>query len=107
MRQRKIVRLVQIRNERRAAEARHTRRFLFQTARNAVSSYGDEISGYAVVVWNRKGEMHTGIYEGHGPIACGRIPREVGDALQNHIAAEMAQASKVINPFDYEPETPA
>jgi hypothetical protein len=101
---RKVVRLSVVRNERKASEARRARQTLYRCARNASSAHGIELSGFALVTWDRHGMMHTALYEGYGPVAWGRIPHEVETALSQHICTEMAQNNAAIDPFDFEPE---
>ena len=97
IKQRKIVYLVQVRNERKASEAAHIRRNLFQAARNASNARGDELSGFALVSWDRQGNMRTAINSGYGPIAWGRIPSECRDAFERHVTAELAQTSAPVS----------
>lgn len=104
MKSRKIIRLVQVRNERKAAEARNVRENLFAGARSAAADHGDDFAGFALVSWRRDGGMHTSIFTGYGPIADSLVPAQVHDALQRHLTIEIAERAEIKSPFDYEPE---
>jgi hypothetical protein len=104
MKQRKIVQLAYVRAERRASEASQVRRTLFRCVRNASDWHGANLSGFALVTWNRAGDMRSSLSEGHGPVSIDVIPCQVRDALNRHVAAEIVRNGEVIDPFDYEPE---
>lgn len=104
MKQRKIIRLVQARNERKAAEARNVRENMFAGARAAAADHGDDIAGFALVSWRRDGGMHTSIFTGYGPVADSMVPMQVHDALQRHLTIEIAERAAITSPFDYEPD---
>ena len=55
----RIERLVEVADERRKADARELRAALFGRCRAACDQLGDEIVGFALVVWDRQGDMRT------------------------------------------------
>jgi hypothetical protein len=60
-----------------------------------ISSDLQNITGYAIVAWNDGGEIRSAIYSGGGPIGLGMIPTLAHDALNRHVALEMAPPSKL------------
>jgi hypothetical protein len=102
MRQRNVVRLIQFRNERKAAEAKHMRGDMHSAVRQVCRDLGEELSGYALVSWTRRGETHTNINEGYGPFGWGSLPGQCHDAVNRHIAIVIANPDVAI-PHD-EPE---
>ena len=99
---RKIVRLSVIRNERKASEAKNIRTSLFRSAKNASEYHRDDLSGFALITWNRTGEMRTALNPGYGPLAWARMPSECHEALNRHVAADLMQNGKIIVPEDGE-----
>lgn len=91
MKQRRVIRLVQARSERKASEAKHVRKVMHACVRRSFELFGDDISGFALVSWNRRGEMDSAYLVGHGPHAFASIPGQVHDALNRHMAVELAQ----------------
>src|SRR5258707_739471 len=77
-------------DERRQAEAREQRRALFDQCRLILAQVGDDVSGFALVVWGRDGELRSGYDTGYGPLRPAIIPTLAGDALNRHVALDMA-----------------
>ena len=88
--QRKIVCLVQVRNERKAAQAKYMRRDMHCAVRSACRGCGDDLSGYALVAWDRMGNVHTAINQGLGPFGWCALPNQCRDAINRHIAIALA-----------------
>ncbi len=65
------------------------------TACADIASDLGEICGYAVVAWDHSGEMRSAIMAGQGPIGVGLVPTLAQDALNRHIAAEMAPPTPI------------
>jgi len=51
---------------------------------------GDDVSGFALVVWDRRGELRSSYNTGHGPLRPALVPTLAGDALNRHVALDMA-----------------
>jgi hypothetical protein len=102
MKQRNVVRLVQVRNERKASAAKHMRRDMHAAVRSTCRDFGDELSGYALVSWTRDGNFHTSLNEGYGPYGWGALPGQCRDAINRHISVSIANPDAAI-PHD-EPE---
>lgn len=86
---RKIVRLSLVRDERKALEAKLVRASIFDCGRDVVRILGDNISGFALVSWDRKGSVSTALDCGYGPITRRRIPSFCLDALQQHVVRDL------------------
>lgn len=78
-------------NERRRAEGREMRQSLFLRCRAAVDQLGDEISGFAIVVWDRQGDLRSAYDATRGPIGPALVPTLVSDALNRHVAVKLAE----------------
>lgn len=88
----KHISLMEVLGERRAEEARDVRRTLFESCRTVLADLGDDVSGFAVVVWTREGELRSALDTGYGPIRPALIPTLAGDALNRHVAGTLAPA---------------
>lgn len=64
---------------------------LFRRCRAAADQMGDDISGFAVVVWDRKGDKRTAYNTTRGPIDPALVPSLVSDALNRHVAVKLAE----------------
>ena len=87
----KIVRLTLVRNQRKADQAKFVRRDLFRCARSQADERGDELSGFALISWDRSGSFKTALQHGYGPFGWTSIPEHMRDALQRHVSVELAQ----------------
>jgi hypothetical protein len=90
MKQRKVIRLVQARNERKAKDAQYIRHCMHGSVRSVSAMHGDNLSGYVMVSWDRAGEVQSNVCVGHGPFGWGRLPGECRDAVSRHIAIVVA-----------------
>lgn len=86
----RIARLEQVRLADKEAEAKRVRRELFAACNRAAQQLGDEIAGYAVVVWGKDGEMRTSYDAQNGPIRAPLVPTLASDALNRHVAVMLA-----------------
>jgi hypothetical protein len=75
----------------RAEDAREVRRTLFDRCRAAVDQMGDDIAGFAVVVWNREGHLRSAYDAARGPIRAPLVPTLAADALNRHLAVMLAE----------------
>ena len=85
------VRLHALQDEVKMAEARRVRSRMFELVRKASEMIGNEIAGYALVVWAKDGEMQSSYDANNGPIRYSLVPTLVSDALNRHIAVMMAE----------------
>jgi hypothetical protein len=79
---------------RRMEEAKSVREGLFQRARAAVDQMGDDLAGFALVVWDRHGDMRTSYDTRIGPIRDALVPTLAADALNRHVAVMLATQEK-------------
>jgi hypothetical protein len=52
---------------------------------------GDEIAGFALVVWDNRGDMRTAYDAARGPIGPALVLTLVSDALNRHLAIKLAE----------------
>src|SRR5437660_12823299 len=71
-------------------DAPDLRRSLFYACREIAAQLGDDIAGFAVVAWNREGELRSAVDAAHGPITESLVPTLAGDALNRHVTLNMA-----------------
>ena len=86
----KLVSLQLVANDQRRQKARNVREALFSQCRSIVDQLGDDVSGFALVAWDRQGELRSTYYTGYGPLRPALIPTLVGDALNRHVTLGMA-----------------
>ena len=53
------------------------------------AALASDVSGYAVVVWSKNGELRSAYTTGRGPIRPALLPTLVSDALNRHVTLEM------------------
>jgi hypothetical protein len=82
-------------HSRRKQEARAVREGLFQRARAAADQMGDDLAGFALVVWDRHGDMRTSYDTRIGPIRDALVPTLAADALNRHVAVMLATQEKM------------
>jgi hypothetical protein len=88
---RRPVSLRAISNEKRQDEGRSMRQDLFGRCRAAADQMGDDIAGFAIVVWDQNGDMRTSYSTARGPIGPALVPTLVSDALNRHVAVNLAE----------------
>lgn len=86
----KVSNLQRVRLAGKEAEAKRVRKELFAACSRAAEQLGDEIAGYAVVVWGKDGEMRTAYDAQSGPIRAPLVPTLASDALNRHVAVMLA-----------------
>lgn len=78
--------------------AQNLRRILGRTVRNHIETQGDDLSGFALVTWDARGNTAVGYYTDTGPVGDSLMPAFVHDALNRAVAvvtAEETQSSRV------------
>jgi hypothetical protein len=82
-----------IANERRHEEARDVRSALFEQCRSILAQLGDDVSGFALIVWDRHGDLRSSYDTGFGPLRPALVPTLAADALNRHVTLDMAPAT--------------
>jgi hypothetical protein len=82
--------LVSERNDRAARVAKALREELLERCRAAIDGL-DDVSGFALVVWGKNGDMRTAYNAAEGPIGPALVPTLVSDALNRHVAVMLAK----------------
>lgn len=85
------VRLSEAIDEHKRAAGRDMRQSLFARCRAAADQLGDNISGFALVVWDTKGDLRSAYDATRGPIGPALVPTLVSDALNRHVAVKLAE----------------
>jgi hypothetical protein len=88
---RRAVSLKVVSEAKRTADGRMMRQDLFKRCRAAADQMGDDMAGFAVVVWDQSGEMRTAYNATRGPIGPALVPTLVSDALNRHVAVKLAE----------------
>lgn len=86
----RIHNLIEIITERKKLEAKGVRQSMYEACRSISIDLGDDIAGFAIVVWGSDGELRSAYDPGRGPIKAALIPTLAGDALNRHVALDMA-----------------
>ena len=97
----KPVSLQLVANDQRRQKARDIRDELFSQCRSIVGQLGDEVSGFALVAWDRQGDLRSTYCTGYGPLRPALIPTLVGDALNRHVTLGMAPPTDGKSKEDY------
>lgn len=84
------IKLSVVRSERQRSEAKEIRRSLYHHIGEVVRGAGDEIAGFAVVVWDKRGGNWSTL-KGGGPIMTRLAPSFVRDSLNQHVAVNMTK----------------
>lgn len=87
----RVVSLESVRDERQSSEALELRVELWSAMDRACEQVGDDISGYALVVWDKVGDLRSAYNAARGPIGPGLVPTFVSDALNRHLAVMLAK----------------
>ena len=83
--------LVSERNDRAARATEALSEDLFEKCRAAIDGLDDGVSGFALVVWGKNGDMKTAYNAAEGPIGPALVPTLVSDALNRHVAVMLAK----------------
>ena len=95
----KLVKLTTEKAARSERDAERLREDLFEKCSSAVGALGDNVAGYALIVWGKDGDMRTAYNAAQGPIGPALVPTLAADALNRHVAVMLAKKQ--------EPEDPA
>ncbi len=91
---RKMAHLIRLAAEKAARAERNAellREDLFEKCTASVRDLGDDIAGYALVVWSKTGDMRTAYNAAQGPIGPALVPTLAADALNRHVAVMLAR----------------
>lgn len=87
------VKLSVIVSDRKRENAKAVKRELYYRIGQIVNDCGDDIAGYAVVVWDKNGSNWSNL-QGGAPIKTRMAPEFVRDALSQHVAIDMANQER-------------
>lgn len=73
--------------------AARVRRMLGRSIKSAINGFGEDIAGFALVTWDMRGNARSAILDRSGPIGASLVPTYVHDALNRHVAVEIASES--------------
>lgn len=88
----KVTSLKIVSDAQRKAHAQEIRAGLFQRCRAAIDQLGDDVAGFALVVWDNEGNMRSAYDASRGPIRATLVPTLAGDALNRHVAVMISAA---------------
>jgi hypothetical protein len=74
-----------------AREAKHLREDVLAKCAAALQAMGDDLAGFALVVWDKNGEMRTAYDASRGPVGPALLPTLASDALNRHVAVMLAR----------------
>jgi hypothetical protein len=86
-----VINLVSERQHRTAREAAELRDEFLEKCCVSVADL-DRLAGYALVVWDGRGDMRTAYNASEGPIGPALVPTLVADALNRHVAVMLARS---------------
>ncbi len=86
-----LIKLASERDRRDSEQAKVVRDDLLEKCAAAVDAMGADIAGYALVVWNKTGDMRTAYDASQGPIGPALVPTLAADALNRHVAVVLAK----------------
>jgi hypothetical protein len=89
-----LIRLASEKAARDRQQANRVRDGLLETCAATVDAMGEGIAGYALVVWNKTGDMRTAYDASHGPVGPALVPTLAADALNRHVAVMLARSSE-------------
>lgn len=91
----KLVLLSTVRDERKHEAAKKLRSDLFKAARDMVGQAGDNLGGYALVVWDESGATGSK-YRCEADVISRRfVPLHVANALNQHIGADLVDVGDI------------
>jgi len=83
--------------EREKREAEGAEQFgaeMIDSCRKALGELEGNAVGFALIVWGKTGDLHTVYRADEGPIGPALLPTLMSDALNRHIAIEIANVGK-------------
>ena len=87
----KLVKLATEKAARSERDAELLREDLFEKCTGAVTALGDDVAGYALIIWGKDGAMRTAYNAAQGPIGPALVPTLAADALNRHVAVMLAK----------------
>ncbi|MGO4683608.1 hypothetical protein [Hyphomicrobium sp. 2TAF46] len=93
-----LVKLASEKAARSEREAELLREDLLQKCTDAVAGLGDNLTGYALVVWGKDGDMRTAYNAAQGPIGPALVPTLAADALNRHVAVMLSKKEDADDP---------
>ncbi|MBS0233502.1 MAG: hypothetical protein JSR99_08440 [Proteobacteria bacterium] len=88
-----LIKLASERTRRDNEQAKVVRDDLLEKCAAAVDAMGTDIAGYALVVWNKTGDMRTAYDASQGPVGPALVPTLAADALNRHVAVMLAKTA--------------
>jgi hypothetical protein len=88
----KVVKLHLVRNKRKLAEAKAVTEDLAFNAQEIADNFGEEFAGYALVMWNRAGEVSSAYQANYGAVMPDLVVAVVHSKLVSHVAANTMAA---------------
>jgi hypothetical protein len=85
-----VVNLVSERQHRAAKDLAELREELIEKCSGAIAEL-ENVAGFALVVWDSRGEMRSAYNAAQGPIGPALVPTLVADALNRHVAVMLAR----------------
>lgn len=86
--------LLVIRDQRTSDASRRRRGLLHQACRDVIAQR-DTLAGFALIAWDRQGDLSSAVRCWDGsPIGPALVPTLVHDALNRHIAVDLAQRER-------------
>lgn len=82
------------REKRDAESAEQFGAMLIDSCRKALGELEGGAVGFALIVWGKTGDLHTVYHADEGPIGRALLPTLASDALNRHVAIEIAKAPK-------------
>lgn len=75
--------------------AARVRRILGRALRQAIETHGSDLAGFALVSWDMRGECSSSMMTAHGMVGQSLAPAFVHDALNRHVAVDIACRTSV------------
>lgn len=75
--------------------AKLKRHLMFTQVREACEEHGDDLSGMALIVWDKAGQMNTYIMVGDGPYDSQALPTMAACALTQHTTMQLLNSPAV------------
>jgi hypothetical protein len=66
------------------------RRIMGRAVRNQLAAHGDDLAGFCLVSWDRRGEPCSAYLTSEGPVSRGLLPTYTHDVLQRHLSVTLA-----------------
>jgi hypothetical protein len=77
----------------RSDRAIRIRKRLISNMRNMIKNQGDDLCGYAIVLWDHRGDCSTVYHTPDGPISSNMLPAYLSHAMNRHIVLDQIDQS--------------